>query len=76
MKVSYSELLRELRGALNERRLKLVKLAFGKFDKNGNGEVDFKDMVQTKSAHATYKSYCIKSFHASNCFDQIVITVV
>ena len=44
-KVSYNELLRELRGVLTARRRELVETAFNKFDRDGDGQVDFKDLA-------------------------------
>jgi Ca2+-binding EF-hand superfamily protein len=69
--VTYSELLRELRGVLNPRRLDLVKLAFTRFDKSGDGQVDFQDLVNVfdASKHPDVKSGKISEKAA---FDQFL----
>jgi Ca2+-binding EF-hand superfamily protein len=45
--VNYNEFLRVIKGDLNERRRKLVGLAFKKLDKTGDGVVTFEDLVNT-----------------------------
>jgi hypothetical protein len=39
------EFINGVRGAMNERRLGLVRLAFSKIDKDGNGILDAQDIV-------------------------------
>jgi len=56
--VHYNEFLRGIRGPLNERRTGLVKLAFAKLDKSGNGTVGLEDLegVYDVSFHPMFKS--------------------
>ena len=42
--IDYDEFLRVVRGPMNEARKKLVKQAFIKLDKSGNGIVDLDDI--------------------------------
>ena len=43
-RVSYDEFLRAIRGDMNQRRLQLVHLAYGKLDRTGDGKVNIEDM--------------------------------
>lgn len=49
-RVSYNEFLRGLQGELNERRTSIIRQAFQKMDKTGNGIVDMEDVVGTYDA--------------------------
>jgi len=49
-RVSYNEFLRGLQGELNERRTGIIRQAFQKMDKTGNGVVDMEDVVGTYDA--------------------------
>lgn len=42
--LDYDEFIRSLRGKLNDRRLRLIGLAFDKLDKTGNGVVELDDL--------------------------------
>ncbi len=57
-KINYDEFLRALRGEMNERRTKLVDMAFNKLDKTGDGRVTFEDLAGTYdvSFHPKFKS--------------------
>ena len=48
--VDYEEFLKGLRGPLNERRLAIIKLAYAKLDKDGNGIIDPADIMSTYDA--------------------------
>lgn len=56
--ITYDEFLTGLRGELNDRRKALVGLAYGVMDKNGDGQVDMKDVVDRYdvSQHPDVKS--------------------
>lgn len=42
--ISYDEFLRQVIGEMNQNRMRLVKRAFDKLDKNGNGIVELDDI--------------------------------
>lgn len=44
-KISFDEFLRAVRGDLNDRRKKLVHMAYSKLDKNGDGTVKLDDLL-------------------------------
>lgn len=48
--VTIGEFLRGIRGGMNDRRLKLVKMAYGCLDKNCDGQVTFEDIQQAYDA--------------------------
>lgn len=48
--IDYDEFLRGIVGAMNKRRLVIVKKAFEKLDKNGNGKVELDDIRGTYNA--------------------------
>lgn len=56
--INYDEFLRGIVGEMNQNRLKWVKLAFNKLDKNGNGVVDISDIkgVYNASKHPEVKA--------------------
>lgn len=62
-KISFDEFLRAVRGELNPHRLKFVKMAYAKLDKNGDGTVTLADLRDTYDV----------SFHpdVSNCLTQV-----
>ncbi len=45
-KISFDEFMRALRGEMNERRLGMVKLAFGQLDKKNRGVVTLNDLLE------------------------------
>ena len=49
-RISYDEFLRTIVGEMNEFRKELVRAAFKKFDKDGNGRVELNDIKNTYSA--------------------------
>ena len=48
--VSFDEFLNVVKGKMNERRLKLVALAYEKLDKNGDGQVTLDDIARLYEA--------------------------
>ena len=48
--VNFDEFLTTLKGKMNERRLKLVALAYEKLDKNGDGQVTLDDIAKVYDA--------------------------
>jgi len=48
--ISYDEFLRTVVGEMNEFRKELVRTAFKKFDRDGNGRVELNDIKNTYSA--------------------------
>ncbi len=49
-RISYDEFLRTAVGEMSETRKELVRTAFKKFDKDGNGRVEINDIKNTYSA--------------------------
>jgi Ca2+-binding EF-hand superfamily protein len=48
--IDFEEFIQGVRDPLNERRLKLVIMAFGKLDKDGNGIIDAAEVASTYDA--------------------------
>lgn len=48
--INYDEFLRAVVGDMNQNRMKWVKLAFKKLDKDGSGVVDIQDIKGTYDA--------------------------
>jgi len=49
-KISFDEFMRAIRGELNERRLKLIHMAFAVLDRSGDGIVTLKDLLMSYDA--------------------------
>jgi calcyphosin len=48
--IDFDEFIVRVRGPMNDRRKSMIKLAFSRLDKNGNGEVEPDDIISTYDA--------------------------